>query len=131
VGEGAGASSSALAAGLVAGAEVLSADGPSGAPARLVAQKTVKKKAPGGTPKKGERKGADDAMEKADGDGAMTKEAMPKGKGAGGQAQAADDGSLSFARDIAPILAANCVGCHSGNGNGKARGKLDMTTFAN
>lgn len=112
-----------LAAGLVAGAEVFSADGP-GSSARLVAQKSGKKKAPGGPARKGTADAPEDAMKKAGG------EAMPKAKAAEAGAPATDDGSMSFAKDIAPILAANCVGCHSGNGNGKTRGKLDMSTFA-
>jgi tricorn protease-like protein len=33
----------------------------------------------------------------------------------------------SFATDVAPILAANCAGCHSGN---VIMGKLDLDTFA-
>jgi hypothetical protein len=45
-----------------------------------------------------------------------------KTKGAAG-------GQLSFSQDIAPILVANCVGCHSGDGNGLRRGKLNLTTF--
>ena len=39
------------------------------------------------------------------------------------------EGALSFKSDIAPILVANCFGCHSGNGQGVRRSKLDMTTF--
>lgn len=35
----------------------------------------------------------------------------------------------SFARDVAPILVANCVGCHSPGRPGANRGKLDMTSF--
>ncbi len=38
-------------------------------------------------------------------------------------------GGLKFSQDVAPILVANCVGCHSGNGVGLRRGKLDLTTF--
>ncbi|QEH32700.1 Planctomycete cytochrome C [Aquisphaera giovannonii] len=38
--------------------------------------------------------------------------------------------AASFRDDVAPILVANCVGCHSENRPGKARGKLDLTTFA-
>ncbi len=44
---------------------------------------------------------------------------------------AASTGQLLFSQDIAPILVANCVGCHSGDGAGMKRGKLDLTTFAN
>jgi Planctomycete cytochrome C len=35
-------------------------------------------------------------------------------------------GELSFQRDIAPILVANCAGCHNAK---QKRGKLDMSTF--
>lgn len=37
---------------------------------------------------------------------------------------------LQFSQDIAPILVANCIGCHSGDGVGVKRGKLDLSTFA-
>jgi mono/diheme cytochrome c family protein len=42
---------------------------------------------------------------------------------------AANTGQLTFSQDIAPILVANCVGCHSGEGVGLRRGKLDLTTY--
>jgi hypothetical protein len=42
-----------------------------------------------------------------------------------------DSGKLRFSQDIAPILVANCTTCHSGNGNGLKRGKLDLSTFEN
>jgi len=91
-------------------AGVLSADDGRG---RLImaAQKTQKKKT---TVKK-----VDDAM---------TKEAEPKAA-AKEAAPAPAEGSLSFKRDIAPILVANCLGCHSGTGQGIRRSKLDMSTF--
>jgi cytochrome c553 len=55
-----------------------------------------------------------------------------KDKSASKKASAADkSGKLRFSQDIAPILVANCTGCHSGEGNGKKRGKLDLSTFAN
>jgi cytochrome c553 len=47
-------------------------------------------------------------------------------KGAGA---AAGSGKLRFSKDIAPILVANCTGCHSGDGVGLKRGKLDLSTF--
>lgn len=47
------------------------------------------------------------------------------------RAKAADAGGLSFAQDIAPILVANCNGCHSKDGVGVKRGKLDLSTFEN
>jgi hypothetical protein len=37
----------------------------------------------------------------------------------------------SFAKDVAPILVANCVGCHTKGRPGLERGKLDLTTFEN
>ncbi|HMF38752.1 MAG TPA: c-type cytochrome domain-containing protein [Isosphaeraceae bacterium] len=37
---------------------------------------------------------------------------------------------ISFRNDVAPILVANCVGCHSQGRPGLARGKLDLTSFA-
>ena len=46
----------------------------------------------------------------------------------------ADKGSaatgISFKNDVAPILVANCVGCHSQGRPGLVRGKLDLTSFA-
>ncbi len=57
----------------------------------------------------------------------MTKDgAAAKGAAA---APASDPGTLSFKRDIAPILVANCVGCHTGGGAGLSRGKLSMASF--
>jgi hypothetical protein len=37
---------------------------------------------------------------------------------------------LKFSQDIAPILVANCVGCHKPGSPGVNRGKLDLTSFA-
>jgi Planctomycete cytochrome C len=98
-----------LSAFLVGGAAVISA---AQGPGRVisVSQKLQKKKA---AAKKG-----DDAMPKEDMDAA-----------AAAKAAAPADGSLSFKRDIAPILVANCLGCHSGTGRGITVGKLDMSTF--
>ena len=45
------------------------------------------------------------------------------------KAEAPKPGEPSFARDVAPILVANCVGCHSPGRPGSSRGKLDMTSF--
>ena len=42
---------------------------------------------------------------------------------------AGSTGQLKFSQDIAPILVANCIGCHSGDGAGLQKGKLDLTTF--
>jgi mono/diheme cytochrome c family protein len=73
----------------------------------LVAQKIQKKKA---VAKKGE-------------------EDMAPAAKAAAPAAAPADGSLSFKRDIAPILVANCIGCHTGTGRGITLGKLDMSSF--
>ena len=81
----------------------------------LVAQKQqTKKKA---TPSK---KAAD-----ASGD-AGTMEPSTKADAA---APSGEAGAPSFRREIAPILVANCVGCHTGTGAGLARGKLSMASF--
>ncbi len=37
---------------------------------------------------------------------------------------------ISFRNDVAPILVANCVGCHRQGRPGLTKGKLDMTSFA-
>ncbi len=37
---------------------------------------------------------------------------------------------ISFASDVAPILVANCVGCHSPGRPGVTRGKLELSSFA-
>lgn len=37
-----------------------------------------------------------------------------------------DDGKLQFSRDIAPILAGNCMGCHNAE---QHKGEFDLTTF--
>lgn len=42
---------------------------------------------------------------------------------------AGGSGQIKFSQDIAPILVANCTGCHSGDRPGLKRGKLDLTTF--
>ena len=101
-----------LSACLVGVAGVISADD---GPARLVraSQKTQKKKT---AAKKGE-----DPMAK----GESPKAAAPEAAASAPPA----DGALSFKRDIAPILVANCLGCHSANGQGVRRGKLDMSSF--
>jgi mono/diheme cytochrome c family protein len=103
-----------LSAGLVVGAGVIAADDGHGRVV-LVAQKTQKKKP---AAKKG-----DDSMAKDDAGMAPA----PAAKGAATAPPA--EGSLSFKRDIAPILVANCLGCHSANGQGIRRSKLDMSTF--
>ncbi len=41
-------------------------------------------------------------------------------------APAADDGTIKFSRDIAPILTANCARCHNGK---STRTKFDQSTF--
>jgi hypothetical protein len=63
----------------------------------------------------------------------VTKKADAKAKTKGDAGpdakKAADSGPLKFSQDIAPILVANCNGCHSKDGQGLKRGKLDLTTF--
>ena len=54
-----------------------------------------------------------------------------KAKKAAAKGNAAALGGLKFSQDIAPILVANCIGCHSGDNVGVRRGKLDLTTFEN
>jgi mono/diheme cytochrome c family protein len=98
---------------LVVGAGALSADDGPGR-VKFVAQKTQKK---GSVAKK-----TDDAMSKDE----MAKDGMAKDATS---KAATTDGMLSFKRDIAPILVANCVGCHTGNGAGLRNGKLDMSSF--
>jgi len=102
---------------LVVGSEVILADNGPGR-AILAAQKTVKKKA--GPGKKAATKGED-------GMAGMDEMSKPAAKSAAPATPG--DGSLSFKSDIAPILVANCRGCHTGNGAGLRNGKLDMTTF--
>lgn len=41
-------------------------------------------------------------------------------------APAEDDGRLKFSRDIAPILLANCAGCHNAE---QRKGKFDITSY--
>jgi mono/diheme cytochrome c family protein len=43
--------------------------------------------------------------------------------------KAADPSQQTFANTIAPIFVANCSGCHSGEGQGVRRGKLELTSF--
>ncbi len=62
---------------------------------------------------------------------AKDKSASKKAAGADKKTAAPDkSGKLQFSQDIAPILVANCVGCHSGDGVGVKRGKLDLSTFS-
>jgi len=56
-------------------------------------------------------------------------DAGTKNKSTVGQRKAEGTGELLFSQDIAPILVANCVRCHSGEGAGLRRGKLDLSTF--
>ncbi len=104
---------------LVGGATVFASDHGT-ARLLLVAQKGQKK----GTAKKPADGMPKDEMAKDE----MAKDGMAKGKGAAPKAAPAD-GMLSFKSDIAPIIVANCVGCHSGNGAGLRNGRLDLTTF--
>jgi len=71
-------------------------------------------------------KGAADSAEK-------TKKSAPDAPAAK-KTETAKSGStakgISFRNDVAPILVANCVGCHSQGRPGLNRGKLDLTSFA-
>ncbi len=61
----------------------------------------------------------------------MLAQATPRGKAASkasAPANAEDDGTLKFSRDIAPILVGNCIGCHNPKDKDRRAG-LDMTTF--
>ncbi len=61
-----------------------------------------------------------------------TKKAGAKAKkdaNADTETKTADAGQLKFSQDVAPILVANCVGCHRPGQVGVRKGKLDMTTF--
>jgi hypothetical protein len=56
-------------------------------------------------------------------------DASAKSKSASSQRKSDGNGELVFSQDIAPILVANCIRCHSGSGAGVTRGKLDLSTF--
>ncbi len=56
-------------------------------------------------------------------------DAAAKSKGTAGERTSDGNGELLFSQDIAPILVANCIRCHSGEGAGVRRGKLDLSTF--
>ncbi len=56
-------------------------------------------------------------------------DASAKSKSTSPQRKSAGNGELVFSQDIAPILVANCIRCHSGDGAGVTRGKLDLSTF--
>jgi len=56
-------------------------------------------------------------------------DAAAKKKDAESAANTADTTELKFSQDIAPILAKNCSGCHSGDRPGLKKGKLELTSF--
>jgi hypothetical protein len=65
---------------------------------------------------------------------AAPKKGMPKGDMPAAETKPAElaaptDGQVKFSRDIAPILVANCGGCHNPQGRGFQRGKLNMVSF--
>ena len=111
-----------LATTLVGVASVVSADGQPGKVLLVSHQQQV-------TPKKKTAKKGSTPTKK--GDDSMMGEgmAMPAGKGAAAITTPAASNGLSFKKDIAPIIVANCLGCHSGTGAGVRNGKYDMTTF--
>jgi hypothetical protein len=84
-------------------------------------RKARQKIAPRRARKAGEKESSAEAK-KSDRTKAAAKDQEPSGAGAGG--------SVSFKQDVAPILVANCVGCHTQGRPGLTRGKLDLTTFA-
>jgi mono/diheme cytochrome c family protein len=81
-------------------------------PAPRSKSKTARKK--GRASDKGASKKADTAAKKKD---------------AGTSANGGDTTELKFSQDIAPILARNCSGCHSGDRPGLKKGKLELTSF--
>jgi Planctomycete cytochrome C len=56
-------------------------------------------------------------------------DAAAKAKTGTTKKDSAGSNQIKFSEEIAPILVANCVGCHSGDKAGARRGKLDLTTF--
>jgi hypothetical protein len=56
-------------------------------------------------------------------------DAAAKKKPAPARTDSGNGAALKFSQDIAPILVANCTGCHSGTGRGLRQGKLDLSTF--
>jgi Planctomycete cytochrome C len=83
------------------------------APARRGATKKARRPRPSAPAEKGTRK-------KPTTDAAKEKDQAKKPAAAEGP---------SFAKDVAPILVANCIGCHREGQPGLNRGKLDLTTF--
>ncbi|HKI16609.1 MAG TPA: c-type cytochrome domain-containing protein, partial [Isosphaeraceae bacterium] len=71
--------------------------------------------------RKKSRQAEKDTTKKADSTG--------KTKSAATRTKKGDSGQLRFSQDIAPIFVANCVRCHSGDGVGVKKGKLDLSTF--
>jgi len=65
----------------------------------------------------------------AEKDASKKTDSTGKSKNAGTKTKGAGTGPLKFSQDIAPILVANCVRCHSGDGVGVKKGKLDLSTF--
>jgi hypothetical protein len=60
---------------------------------------------------------------------AKTADATAKTKKGTTKNDAGNSGQLKFSQDIAPILVANCINCHSGDGAGLKKSKLDLSTF--
>jgi hypothetical protein len=97
----------------------------------------------GDTPRRGRRARAKSAITKkarratgkSAADAADTKKGTDKTKAAASKdkeqtAKGAGSPSISFKRDVAPILVDNCIGCHRQGRPGLTRGKLDLTSFA-
>jgi hypothetical protein len=91
-------------------------------------------KSKGAASKKGRRttKGATGSGEKTakSKKGAESPKESAESKTSEGEGSKSASTGIKFSRDIAPILVANCVGCHSQGRPGLTRGKLEMTSFA-
>jgi len=104
--------------GLVAGVGLVAAAATAGARPDPASQEPAAEAAP-------KKKGPARKFNLKAGKKGMTKAAMPGDGDGPGPAPADDGGGLKFSRDIAPILVANCVGCHK---EGHQSG-LNQSTF--
>jgi Planctomycete cytochrome C len=82
------------------------------------------------TPRRGSRaKALRKRLRPAEKEAAKKADSATKKKSASTAADSGSGSPLKFSQDIAPILVANCTGCHSGTGRGLRQGKLDLSTF--
>lgn len=77
------------------------------------------------TPRKAQR-GRTKAAPKRKGATPKSKAGAPAGTETGAKTA---PGEISFAKQVAPILVANCAGCHKAGRPGLDRGGLDLTTY--